>query len=114
MAKFTCGRRHEMFAFGAGVENKDSYDSDGRCSYCGGISQERFFELVTEGAEVGPTDKSYKAYVNAIDGEFRKFYFQHLDDAGRSRFIEMLDAKSMTVGCPGHFYVLPFFAKAVA
>lgn len=33
------------------------------CSYCGSLHPDRFMELVREGWEVGPTDKSYKAYL---------------------------------------------------
>ncbi len=38
-----------------------------------------------------------------------KFYFQHLDEAGKRRFIELLNNKALNVDTPGHFYVLPFF-----
>jgi hypothetical protein len=38
-----------------------------------------------------------------------KFYFQHLDEVGKHRFIELLNAKALNVGAPGHFYRLPFF-----
>lgn len=40
-----------------------------------------------------------------------KFYFQHLSDQERDRFIELLNAKKMKLAMPGHFYVTPFFAK---
>ena len=33
------------------------------CSYCGSLHPDRFMELVREGWLVGPTDKSYKAYL---------------------------------------------------
>lgn len=33
------------------------------CSYCGSLHSDRFMELVRAGWEVGPTDKSYKAYL---------------------------------------------------
>jgi hypothetical protein len=38
-----------------------------------------------------------------------KFYFQHLDGAGQDRFIELVNAKKMNIGYPGHFYSRPFF-----
>lgn len=41
---------------------------------------------------------------------FGKFYFQHLDD-GRARFVELLNAKRINIGPPGHFYQLPFFVR---
>ncbi len=40
-----------------------------------------------------------------------KFYFQHLDDDGRTRFVELLNARVLNIGVPGHFYVMPFFAR---
>lgn len=33
------------------------------CSFCGSLDPDRFMELVREGWIVGPTDKSYKAYL---------------------------------------------------
>lgn len=33
------------------------------CSYCGSLHPDRFMELTREGWIVGPTDKSYKAYL---------------------------------------------------
>ena len=38
-----------------------------------------------------------------------KFYFQHLSDAQKDRFIELLNANSVKMEYPGYFYVLPFF-----
>lgn len=34
------------------------------CSYCGSLEPGRFMQLVREGWWVGPTDKSYKAYLH--------------------------------------------------
>lgn len=79
------------------------------CSYCGSMSQTTFFAAIDGGAELGPTDKNYKVYVHG-DG-FRKFYFQHLDDEGRSRFIALLNERKIKIGVPGHFYVLPYFVQ---
>lgn len=92
--------------------------------------------------EVGPTDKSYKIYVkneggHAFKMSFRscpkdatcqaptdcthwvtedrvttKFYFQHLSDAQKNRFIELYNDKKMKIGYPGHFYVRPFFCRS--
>ncbi|HEY2763436.1 MAG TPA: hypothetical protein VGJ13_05400 [Pseudonocardiaceae bacterium] len=81
--------------------------SDPACTYCGSLSGDRFMELVHEGAEVGPTDKSYKAYV----GGQAKFYFQHLSDAQKLEFVELLNAGKVQIGYPGHFYVPPFFVR---
>lgn len=181
-AKFTCGRRGDPLAFGAGTEGEDiwraerggSYHMGPTCSYCGSISQDAFFAAIEDGAEIGPTDKSYKVYVEMANpdpdamrvvagssgdenpgygdyckrerdltpeeadlahrcgwGTLRdlatsdhwicfgpsgpvkhgKFYFQHLDDAGKDRFIELHNAKKIKIGYPGHFYTPPFFAR---
>lgn len=40
---------------------------DGNCSYCGSISPETFFDAIEQGCELGPTDKSYKVYVDLIE-----------------------------------------------
>ncbi len=72
------------------------------------MSQEAFFAAIEEGKELGPTDKSYKVYV----GGSGKFYFQHLDEDGQNKFIELANEKKLKIGFPGHFYVLPFFCAA--
>ena len=38
-----------------------------------------------------------------------KFYFQHLSEAQMRRFVELLNAKKLSLDVPGHFYVTPFF-----
>lgn len=38
-----------------------------------------------------------------------KFYFQHLSEDERKRFVELMNAKTLSIGYPGHFYRLPFF-----
>lgn len=91
--------------------NLDEY-RDGRCTYCGSVSQEAFLAFVEAGGEVGPTDKSYKVYLHSTDEAAApgiKFYFQHLDEAGCDKFIELYNAKRMRIGYPGHFYVRPYF-----
>lgn len=42
-----------------------------------------------------------------------KFYFQHLSEDGRARFVTLLNAKKINLGYPGHFYRLPFFCKVI-
>lgn len=91
--------------------------------------------------EIVPTDKSYKLYLENKGGESFKqtyrncpsgstckgpddcthwvtrertgteFYFQHLSDEQKTRFIELLNAGKLSIGFPGHFYVLPYFMK---
>lgn len=83
-----------------------------QCSYCGAIHPDVFMENVRAGWEVGPTDKSYKAYLRAPDGaKEHKFYYQHLSEDQRREFIALYNDKTMKIGVPGHFYVTPFFAN---
>lgn len=42
-----------------------------------------------------------------------KFYFQHLSEDQRREFVELLNAGTMRIGYPGHFYVRPFFTRPV-
>lgn len=86
---------------------------DGTCSYCGSLSPARFFEAVEAGLAVTPTDKNYKAYVPDAPGgsPTGKFYFQHLSDEDKNRFIDLYNAKKMKIGIPGYFYVTPYFTR---
>lgn len=38
-----------------------------------------------------------------------KFYFQHLSDDERKKFVELLNAKKVKLGYPGRFYAMPYF-----
>ena len=63
-----CPRRGEAPFAMRGDDGKDFWRGGGDgCSYCGSISPEDFFAAVEAGAEIGPTDKSYKAYVDMPD-----------------------------------------------
>lgn len=131
------------------------------CSYCGSLKPETFMDRVRDGWIVGPTDKSYKAYLSqpytaeqleriktgdaiwktarqvsleqgmaedrataAADAHWNKyeapvrkgvqvakFYYQHLSESQRHEFIELHNARTMQIGYPGRFYVLPFFCQ---
>lgn len=109
---FTCGRRNELFAYQANRRGEDYYsmrDGAPRCSYCGSISEEKFFEYVDQGATVEPTDKNYKAYVSGEGIAFTKFYFQHLSESGMHKFVEYMNAGKFKLAYPGRFYRAPFF-----
>ena len=100
--------------FKAPYNGEATWRSDGTCSYCGSVSPDLLFEQIGKGATIGPTDKSYKAYVDLIDHSVRgagKFYFQHLSHDEQLRFIDLWNAGALTIGFPGHFYVLPFFMQ---
>ncbi len=68
----TCPRRVEGPQYDK--VNEDTWEDRGHgligqasvgrsCSYCGSLEPGRFLELVREGWLVGPTDKTYKAYL---------------------------------------------------
>jgi len=98
---------------------------DNKCSYCGGLDPEVLLEQVRLGkAEVIPTDKTYKIYVNLIqeDGskQNHKCYFYDFTKAQMLEFVRLYNLNvtdkenisTMKIGAPGHFYVLPFFFKS--
>lgn len=101
----TCPRRTESFTQASTLEGEDHWGKDNTCSYCGSMHPDKLFEAINAGEELGPTDKSYKVYV----GHTQKFYFQHLSVEQRKQFIDLINAKTIKLGYPGHFYVLPFF-----
>lgn len=93
-------------------EVQDAWRQDGTCSYCGSVSGAAFMKFVQDGGEVTPTDKNYKAYCHGIKPQpvgADKFYFHHLDEHQKHEFIAALNAKTMKVAFPGHFYNLPYF-----
>lgn len=103
--EFVCPRRSEI----GGWAGRDVWRR-GRpyrtCSYCGSVDPEQFLAAIRDGVPVGPTDKSYKAYVG--DGP-SKFYYQHFNDAQRDEFIGLFNEHVMKIGYPGFFYQAPFF-----
>lgn len=110
--RHNCGRRGGASSFKLDPEGLDGFNErDGRpvCSYCGSISEEKFWELVDAGATVEPTDKSYKAYVSGEGVPFTKFYFQHLSELGMQKFVDYVNGQKFKLAFPGHFYSTPFF-----
>lgn len=117
----------------------DKWREDDSCSYCGSLNPDVFMARVEAGdVELVPTGKSYKVYLESVGEAFRqtyrdcpmdsaphmpavcphwvtrrvehaKFYFEHLSDEQRRRFVELLNERKLKIGYPGHFYVLPFF-----
>ena len=100
-----CPRRSEG---GMMITKYDYWDDAGTCSYCGSMSAKRFFEAVEAGENIDPTDKSYKVYVG---DKYSKFYFQHLDEEDKKKFIELYNNKTMKMKY--NFYVRPYFCAAV-
>lgn len=64
---FKCGRYENEARGGPFKIDAPSLREDGTCSYCGSITEERFFECADAGMKITPTDKSYKAYVDMPD-----------------------------------------------
>lgn len=76
----------------------DTWRSEGKvdgvrvhtCSFCGSLRPSDFLDLWEAGATVGPTDKSYKLYLDAANAAVRgagKLYTGHLTDpADQERF----------------------------
>lgn len=69
-AKHTCLRRMSDWGPWERTENLDEYTAGhglvGQprgCSFCGSLPPDDFMAAVKAGAEIGPTDKSYKLYV---------------------------------------------------
>lgn len=56
---------------------------------------------------VGKQREGYDIYANG--GSIGKFYFQHLSEEQMREFIDLLNAKRLTIGYPGYFYRTPFF-----
>lgn len=78
MSGHTCPRRAEGGPWAQrptaeAADGPDDYQPGGglvgqprACTYCGSMSPEDFLDAVKAGAEVGPTDKSYKVYVRGM------------------------------------------------
>jgi len=75
----TCPRRAENGMdladgpFRNAGQNLDSYEpghgligQPRGCTYCGSMDPDDFMQAVRDGAEIGPTDKSYKVYVKGL------------------------------------------------
>ena len=101
-----CPRRGEL---GVMSQATDKWRDDKTCSYCGSLHPDEFFRLVEAGEEVTPTDKNYKAYVSGSTSPSGKFYFQHLNEQEKQKFVDLLNQKKMKLQHPGYFYARPFF-----
>lgn len=113
----TCPRRMEEFGPWEDTEGLDQYEHGGglvtqarSCSFCGSLPPDDFMAMVRSGVTVDPTDKDYKAYIGP-EQDKAKFYYQHLNDAQRREFVELLNGGRISLGYPGRFYVLPFFIQ---
>ncbi|MEN6620098.1 MAG: hypothetical protein ABFD50_00905 [Smithella sp.] len=67
MPNFTCPRRNELGAYGHSEQEKDTWDKDSTCSYCGSLNPDVLMSHLEAGdVKLGPTDKNYKVYVEGI------------------------------------------------
>ena len=78
------------------------------CTYCGSMSPEDFVIAAKSGASIGPTDKSYKLYINPGGSwtEKGKFYTHHflLRSDLAVEFRRMVLDHEVNIGYPGYFY----------
>lgn len=103
----TCGRRMTDFGPWPREENLDKWEKRGgndhrSCSFCGSMHPEDFLKAVKDHEEIGPTDKSYKFYVDNHRG---KFYTQHLSPEQGDQLRELIDGRKVNWGFPGRPYV---------
>ena len=106
-----CPRR-----FGPSDDVPDHWRLDNTCSYCGSVSGDVFMaRLEASDIALGPTDKNYKVYVTNRGGPSigQKFYFMHLTEAQKIRFIELMNERKLCFDSPGGFYRMPFFVAPV-
>lgn len=111
------------------------------CSFCGSLNPDVFMQWLRDGAQLGTTDKSYKAYIDcpypndrygettekqvaledgrsyrsiSVYGRTAKFYFQHLDEAQQREFVDLYNAGSIAFSGGLGFGTLPFFMGPAA
>lgn len=65
-ALMTCGRRGND---GTKEDHWRTRDHHRACSYCGSMHPDELFAAIEAGCELGPTDKSYKVYVDLPNPE---------------------------------------------
>ena len=106
--KQTCPRRMTEMGPWEREEDLDRWqERDGlrRCSFCGSMHPADFLAAIEQHDEIGPTDKSYKFYVDAHSG---KFYTQHLSEEQGWKFDQLWRERKINWGYPGAPYV-PLF-----
>lgn len=124
-SKFSCPRRNEVFGNWRPADGDEELPDEWRpprgegqpmgaystCSYCGSADPDELMEAIENRKVVlGPTDKSYKLYLDKInedgsrDGYAGKFYTPHFSVEQGDRFKELYLEGKLVLGYPGHFY----------
>lgn len=107
--KFTCPRRiadgmadpGSMFKHaGVDLDTYQKRDGHKHCSYCGSLSGVEFLAAVEAGVEVGPTDKSYKLYMDLPRNSTAPVVLSstnRLDDPSYTRYEDLTVAQRKAV-----------------
>ena len=61
------------------------------CNYCGSMHPDRFFRNIKEGIKLSPTDKNYKVYVETGKHGMDKFYWYHLNEEEKKKFVSLMN-----------------------
>lgn len=72
-------------------------------------SRQRWIENTTAPSHPMRTQTNYVQVGHRGGRRESKFYFEHLSDEQRKRFVELLNAGKLNLREPGFFYRLPFF-----
>lgn len=96
--------------------DKDVWREDRTCSYDGSLHPDVFMDYIRDGGVIGPTDKSYKFYLEGYSGEVhgaKKFYTHHLTEEQGREFDALWRAGRLSWGYPGYPYV-PLFIPGMS
>jgi hypothetical protein len=98
-----------------GRPTSPAWRDDETCSYCGSLNPDVFMKQIEDGTiELGTTTKNYKVYIHADQQEgMSKFYFQHLSEDQKKRFVELLGERAIKFHHGYEFTVLPFFVSRI-
>jgi hypothetical protein len=86
---------------------KPFWRKENTCSHCGGMRPSIALKAIREGAEVVPTDKNYKIYVEGVNlpgCPANKCYLNHFSESQAVEFVLLWHNKKMNIAYPGSFY----------
>ena len=90
MDYMVCPLRNRQF------DIKDFWTNSEKCSYCGSIKPEYFFELINEGHSV-KSDKLTRTFKFTGDKQFLKFCYEQLNHEEKIKLNEMHKEKKITL-----------------